>query len=356
MKGAVRWTIIFFRKVIAFYRVLKKIPEAKAIADLPCYYPGKPRKKRKYRIRDNIKWLLKYGEVNSFYTIYGLDLKNSVKPSAYMDYIHFMHQRNEKNHMGDVMSQLVLLRDKYMFYKYMSAVGLPVAEVFAVVKDGKIYDRNLDYVGENFLKDKCDYFVKAANGECANFVKHIKDFCEFLLIRDRIQTGDYIIQKRIVQSSTMNKLNDKSINTIRIITVYNNHNPYIFSSHLRVGTNTSGFVDNWAAGGIAVNIRDNGYLDDIGYYKPQYGGTTKYHPDSQIKLSEFKVPFYHEALKLTCEAHKHFYGVEYIGWDMAVSNEGLVFIEGNDNWEISVLQVLDGPLRENWEKMIKEGS
>ena len=132
MKGAVRWTIIFFRKVIAFYRVLKKIPEAKAIADLPCYYPGKPRKKRKYRIRDNIKWLLKYGEVNSFYTIYGLDLKNSVKPSAYMDYIHFMHQRNEKNHMGDVMSQLVLLRDKYMFYKYMSAVGLPVAEVFAV--------------------------------------------------------------------------------------------------------------------------------------------------------------------------------------------------------------------------------
>lgn len=97
-------------------------------------------------------------------------------------------------------------------------------------------------------------------------------------------------------------------------------------------------------------------MDDIGYYKPQYGGTTKYHPDSQIKLSEFKVPFYHEALKLTCEAHKHFYGVEYIGWDMAVSNEGLVFIEGNDNWEISVLQVLDGPLRENWEKMIKEGS
>lgn len=55
MKEAVKRTINFFRKAIVFYRVLKKIPEAKAIADLPCYYPDKPRKIRKYRIRDNIK-------------------------------------------------------------------------------------------------------------------------------------------------------------------------------------------------------------------------------------------------------------------------------------------------------------
>lgn len=352
MRRMIRAIINSLRKALELYRRIKRIPEAKAIADLPCYYPDRPRKDRRLRVKDNIKWLLKYGEINNFYTLYGLDLVGCADAASFMDYRHFMHERNAKNQMGEVMSQLVLLRDKYMFYKYMAAAGLPVAEVFAVIKNGKVYDQNLNYVGESFLQDKKDYFVKVANGECANFVKHIEDFDEYLSIKEQVRNGDYIIQKRIVQSPAMNRLNDKAINTMRIITAYNNGEPYVFSSHLRAGTNTSGTVDNWARGGIAVNIRDNGYLDEVGYYKPQFGRTTEYHPDSQIKLSEFEIPLFRDALALTCEAHKHFYGIEYIGWDMAVSDNGLVFIEGNDNWEISVLQVLDGPLRETWKKMI----
>ena len=147
MRRIVRAFINLLRKALEFYRRLRRIPEAKAIADLPCYYPDKPRKDRRTRIKDNVAWLLKYGEVNNFYTLYGLDLVGSADAASFMDYRHFMHERNARNRMGEVMSQLVLLRDKYMFYKYMTAAGLPVAEVFAVIKNGKVYDQNLNYVG-----------------------------------------------------------------------------------------------------------------------------------------------------------------------------------------------------------------
>ncbi len=345
----IRKIIYYPRRLLAFYRTLRKIPEAKAIADLPCYYPDRPRKKHSKRI---IVWLLKYGEVNNFYTLYGLDMEECEDSAAYMDYRHFMEERNVKNHMGDVMSQLVLLRDKYMFYKYMTAAGLPVAEVFAVIKDGKIYDNNLNYVGETFLKDQRDYFIKVANGECANFVKHIDNFDDYLSVKQQIQKGDYIVQRRIVQNFAMDRLNDKAINTLRIITVYNHGETYVLSAQLRIGTDTSGPVDNWAKGGILTKIHMDGRLDDTGYYKPEYGLTTQYHPNSGIKFADFVVPFYTDAITLTCKAHMHFYGIEYIGWDVAVSENGLVFIEGNDNWEISMLQALDGPMREVWKNMI----
>ena len=59
------------------------------------------------------------------------------------------------------------------------------------------------------------------------------------------------------------------------------------------------------------------------------------HPDTGIKFSEFHAPEYKQAVKLACRAHKALYGIRAIGWDVAISDHGPVFIEGNDNWEIS---------------------
>lgn len=352
MGHLIRKITSLLRRMLDFYRTVRRIPEAKAIAELPSYYPDKPRKDRRQRIKDNVRWLLKYREVNEFYTLYGLDIADHEDPSVYKDYRSFMHERNAQNHFGDVMSQLVLLRDKYLFYKYMAAAGFPVAEVFAVMKDGNVYDRNLNPVGEEYLRDQTDYFIKVANGECANFVKHIDSFEDFLSIRDRVSKGDYVLQRRVTQDPAMDRLNPNAINTMRIITVYNHGEPHVFSAVLRICTSATENVDNWARGGIVVNIGSDGFLGQLGLFKPQYGLTTQYHPDSNIKLSDFRVPLYDEALTLTCEAHRHFYGIDSIGWDVAVSDQGLVFIEGNDNWEISLHQAVEGPLREKWESRL----
>lgn len=349
MDKLLRKLVSLLKSVLYFFRTLQKIPKAVAAADMPSYYPDRMRKSRGQRVLDNLKWLLKYQEVNDFYTLYGLDLVDSRDPGEYKDHWNFMHERNAKNQYRQVGSQIVLLRDKYLFYKYMKALGMSVAEVFAVIRNGRVCDRDLRYVGEEFLEGEKDYFIKSANGECASFVKHVDSFADYQSLKDSLQDGDYIVQRRVVQSPAMDKLNGKAINTMRIVTIYNEGEPYVFTALLRVGTAATGNVDNWAAGGIAVNIEADGHLGEVGYYKPQFGQTTQYHPDTNIRLSDFQVPLYAEAKALVCEAHRAFYGIESIGWDVAVSDQGLVFIEGNDNWEISLHQAADRPLRKEWE-------
>lgn len=57
---------------------------------------------------------------------------------------------------------------------------------------------------------------------------------------------------------------------------------------------------------------------------------------------------YREACELACNAHRCIYGVRAIGWDIAISQDGPVIIEGNDNWEISLQQACDRPLKREW--------
>ena len=271
----------------------------------------------------------------------------------YMDYLHFMTSRNDANRIGKVDSQVVLLRDKYLFYKYMKSQNLPVPEVFAVYKEGILYNNELREIGWSDLEEKKDYFIKAIDGECASYVKHINNYEELMVEKRELGRAAYIFQEKIIQSSGMNVLNPSAINTYRIVTINKNGTPYVLTSLLRVGTKRTGNVDNWAAGGLAIGVQESGFLKKYGYYKPIFGLKTDIHPDTSVVFEEFKAPGYQEALKLACDAHRMFYGVRAIGWDIAISESGPVFIEGNDNWEISLNQACDRPLRHDWEEAMR---
>lgn len=333
-------------------RVLKAVKEAKSCALAPSYFPEKERKPEKQRIEENIAWAKKYGEANKFYTLYGLDLVGS-NPEDYMDYYNFMISRNVVNHMGQIDSQLILLRDKYLFYKYMKAAQLPVPEVFAVLRNGKLYTNNFEDIKIETLREKKDYFIKSIDGECASYVKHINNYDMLKIILPEIQKGSFIFQERIIQSPAMNALNPHAVNTYRIVTINKDGNPYVLATELRVGTSKTKYVDNLAAGGLAIGITASGFLKRYGFYKPIFGAKTDRHPDTDIKFENVKAPEYDEAVKLALKAHKSFYGIRTIGWDLAISDKGPVFIEGNDNWEISGVQSCDRPLRRDWEEVIK---
>lgn len=118
-----------------------------------------------------------------------------------------------------------------------------------------------------------------------------------------------------------------------------------------MGTNATGNVDNWAAGGLAIGIQNNGYLKKYGFYKPGYGTKTEKHPDSKIEFEKYKVPMLNEAYELSIKAHKFFYNVGAIGWDIAITEDGPVFVEGNDNFEITLMQACDKPLKEDLNRL-----
>lgn len=63
----------------------------------------------------------------------------------------------------------------------------------------------------------------------------------------------------------------------------------------------------------------------------------------KIVFEKYKVPLLDEAYNIAIEAHKFFYNVGAIGWDVAITEEGPIFIERNDNFEITLMQACDRP-------------
>lgn len=50
-------------------------------------------------------------------------------------------------------------------------------------------------------------------------------------------------------------------------------------------------------------------------------------------------------LILALELHTKMYRCHSVGWDIAITEKGPVFIEGNGLWEISLLQAVHGGLK-----------
>ncbi len=317
------------------------------------YFPERQQKNAKTQKKELRVWAKKYGEYNEFYYLYGFDVSNE-NQNDYQDYRSFMAMRNKANSIGSVDCQAVLLRDKFLFFKYMQSCGLDVPEVFAFIEDGECFDANCGPISWNVFNENKDFFLKDNEGECASFVKHIASLEDLNQYKERLYQGRYICQRKVVQSKEMNAIYPKSINTYRIVTINKNGKPYIFSAVLRVGTSISGNVDNWAAGGLVVGIdQQSGYLKEWAFFKPKYGGKTTRHPDTDIEFAATKAPCYEEAAQLALKAARCFYNIRAIGWDVAITENGPTIIEGNDNWEISLIQACDGPLREKWFEAIK---
>ncbi len=338
--------------IVNFFKTLKRflicsIREFKEVLKGESYYTELPRKSRNKRITDILKWFLKYREINRFYNLNGFDTHEV--DYSFIDDRTFIKSRNRKNNINTEKSSVSLLRDKFLFYKFMSNFGQPVPEVFGVVRDGRVLDSNLEPVKSSVLKNETDYFAKELDGECASYVRHINDFDDFCEKADELEGRSLILQKRVFQCEEMQKINPCAINTIRMVTVRTKDGIKVLSTVLRIGTKESGGVDNWAAGGISVGVRNDGSLEEYGLYKPDHGGRVSIHPDTGVVFKDFTVPQFDKVKECAVNAHRYFYGIHSIGWDIAVTDDGPVFIEGNDNWEISLMQACSHGLRKEWE-------
>ena len=244
----------------------------------------------------------------------------------------------------------------------MEKIGIPVPSLVGYGKisekqDLSLFDGDLHPVSLDYIKDKKDYFFKDWDGQCASFVRYIEAYSEFEKVLSDFsgytpefqgKNKKFVLQTAVHQHPAMSSLNPNSINTIRIITIKTSIGYEVLSAGLRIGNSRTGNVDNWAAGGICVAVNDDGRLYEKGFYKPGYG-TTDTKSETGIVFKDFQVPFYKEAMDLACKAHSYLYNIDSIGWDIAITPEGPIFIEGNDNWEISLMQGIMGKgLRKEW--------
>lgn len=143
-----------------------------------------------------------------------------------------------------------------------------------------------------------------------------------------IFNGACVLEELIVQGKEIADIHPDSVNTVRIVTYRgekgDTHTQWCF---LRMGSGGS-HTDNMSGGGISARIDfDTGVVCDCG--RDYLGHQYIYHPDSKVQLVGLNIPQWDEVKKLVCRLADALPQVRFVGWDLAYSEKGWLFVEGN---------------------------
>ena len=126
----------------------------------------------------------------------------------------------------------------------------------------------------------------------------------------------------------MAKLNASSVNTIRVTTVVDDAGtPHFMYAILRVGSG-QGVTDNISSGGMYTLLDENGAIN-YPMFRDKDVSTYEKHPVNGFVFKGFQVPMFRESVELCLKAALVEPHMRYIGWDVAVTADGPVLIEGN---------------------------
>ena len=152
-----------------------------------------------------------------------------------------------------------------------------------------------------------------------------KDGPEAFLISLR-QDGIGILEEIVVQHPKMASLCPTSVNTCRIATLLGDKQQGIVYAFLRIGNGK--VMDNVDCGGMASRINlETGKLQTVGADKQ--GNTFIKHPMTDTSIIGFQIPYWEEAKKMCMEAAMKIPQMRFIAWDVAITENGPTFIEGN---------------------------
>lgn len=166
---------------------------------------------------------------------------------------------------------------------------------------------------------------------------------EFLKTLSRTQDG--LVQKRLVQGSFENKIFDKSVNTIRMITMQksNSTEHEVVAACQRIGTNRTNGVDNFSQGGgsalIDIKTGKLSAMTMIDSFDDE-GNRLFYskHPDTDAQIEGLVIPKWEDIKTEIIEITKKLPFFKYVAWDIVLKDEGIALIETNMKSSLGIFQ------------------
>ena len=193
----------------------------------------------------------------------------------------------------------------------------------------------------DWLKKHNVFFAKPNSGQCGKGIEKIDvhtwrnkeaDKCNEedklnklynYLVENKLE----LLEEPINQHYKMNELNSSSINTVRMVTIMNKKGEAtILTAFSRIGNGKC--VDNFNSGGMTAKVDvDTGKIIEEAVNKK--GEIFENHPITNTKIKNFQIPNWEEAKEMVKDAAKLSPNVRYIGWDVAITDNGVTLVEGN---------------------------
>ena len=201
----------------------------------------------------------------------------------------------------------------------------------------------------DFVKKYGEIMLKATDLSCgkgiSRYVYHEGDDLLALYNENRGTLAEEFLH----QHPDLAAFNPESVNVPRLNTMLDaDGEPHVFTAFLRTGVSDV-VVDNLYAGGIAAHIDPETGITDTTAISNQ-GTEYLLHPRSGKPFPGFVVPHWQEACDLVLAAAREVPDMRYIGWDVAITENGVCLIEGNDRADICVRQYVD---RHGWYPQLK---
>jgi len=137
----------------------------------------------------------------------------------------------------------------------------------------------------------------------------------------------YLLEELICQDEEMNKLYSGSINSLRMITfVTDAGDVVLLNTVLRIGN--GGEVDNFSSGGMYTFVDLDGKV--LIPAIDEAGKVYKKHPITKTEFVGFSIPKFQEAVSYVKKLALVNPSVRYVGWDIAITKDGIDVIEGNE--------------------------
>ena len=215
---------------------------------------------------------------------------------------------------------------------------------------GKSLEEVIDYLPGRFVMKRIGggggkdiYIVENENGQ----LSINGDEAGYQELHECIDGRKFLMMEYITQGEYANSLYPGSVNTVRVVTAFDESGPWVAFAIQRIGRQESAPTDNFNQGGICSQVDlETGVIGEALYYmgdsKPK---AFVNHPDTGEKISGKKVPHWEDIKLSLCSAVGQLPEFKYVGWDVIVHDDGFMVLEGNSYPGVQVLQLHEPMLR-----------
>lgn len=247
-----------------------------------------------------------------------------------------------------------LLGNKLIFSQLMAGSGFPHPRVFGFthasrwtwLHDGEQVLRASLAAGEQAV-------IKPTSGRKGASIEFISSLDALAMER----AHDVIVTPLVGQADYAARIFSDSLNTIRILTVIpEDGTPLVAAAVHRFGASHTNGVDNFSAGGIVARVDlESGLLEKAAMISPGNILTwTASHPETESPIEHVEVPFWCDVKRLTLRLCAQFPFLKYVGWDIAVTDQGPVVIEGNAHPSLRFFQLYEPILKSGHSDFFKQ--
>jgi len=295
-------------------------------------------------------WALRHGFLPSKIISYGLNNKNIGYYVSDFDYYRSYPINKQFQHwINDKLTTYFILKPFSIHLPKIYCLINRTQQIVSIDNQDHIIIKNIEDIlqllhqknrlalkpngsslGAGFFKLECNADQYYLNGVC-----HSKN--DLLLKLSSLK--NYLVSEYIVNHKALDKIYDQSTNTVRIMVIQpNEHAVKAVHGYMRFGTSKTGAVDNINAGGISATINmKTGNFSRPKMFLNNSMQDISCHPDTNHPLTG-TIPNWEEIKKGVLEIALYLSPLSYMGFDVAVTDDGFKIIEINSHQAISTYQ------------------